>query len=136
MIHFFFFFLFFFGYTHGIWKFPVQRLNPSCSYDLCYSCGSSGSLTHCTGLGVKPVPQQPPEPPQRQHRIFNLYCTTVRTPWFIFLWCLLLWMLQVLLGCLKMQPNLKLNHSDNIDCFGTYLFLCYVYLVFTSYVYL
>ena len=34
---------YFYGYTHGIWKMPGQRLNPSCSCNLCHSC-STGPL--------------------------------------------------------------------------------------------
>ena len=29
------------GCTHGIWKFPVQGLNPSCSYNRRHRCGST-----------------------------------------------------------------------------------------------
>ena len=36
-----------FGYTHGVWKFPVQGSNPCLSCDLCHSCGNARSLTHC-----------------------------------------------------------------------------------------
>lgn len=32
---------FFFGYIYGIWKFPGQGSNPSCSYDLCYNAAMS-----------------------------------------------------------------------------------------------
>ena len=41
----FFFFFFFNGCTRGIWKFPGQGLNLSCSF------GNARSLNHCAGLG-------------------------------------------------------------------------------------
>ena len=43
----------FLGYTRGIWKFPGQRSNLSCSSDLQHSCGNTRSFTHCAGLGIK-----------------------------------------------------------------------------------
>ena len=36
---------FFLGHTCGIWKFPGQGLNPSCSCDLCCSCSNARSFT-------------------------------------------------------------------------------------------
>ena len=42
----------------GIWKFPDQGRNLSCTCDLCHSYGNAGSITHCVGLGIKPAPQQ------------------------------------------------------------------------------
>ena len=56
--------LLFFGGTHGMWKFPGQGLNSGHSSPLGHSCGHGKSLTHCAGPGIKPVPQQPPEPLQ------------------------------------------------------------------------
>ena len=44
----FFFFFFFFGCSNGMWKFPVQGLNPCCSSDLSLFSDSTGSLTHST----------------------------------------------------------------------------------------
>ena len=38
-------------------EFPVQGSDPSRSCKLSHSCGSAGSLTHCVGLGIKPVSQ-------------------------------------------------------------------------------
>ena len=38
--------------THGMWKFPGQGLNPSCSCDLHYSCSNTGSLIHCARQGT------------------------------------------------------------------------------------
>ena len=35
------------------------------------SCNNIRSLTHCSGLGIKPLPQHQPELPQRQHRLLN-----------------------------------------------------------------
>ena len=46
------------GHICSIWKFPGQELNPSCSCDLHHSCSHTGSLTHCTRLGIEPVPLQ------------------------------------------------------------------------------
>ena len=40
------FFLSSYDCTCDLWKFLGQRSNPSCSYNLSYSCGSAGSLTH------------------------------------------------------------------------------------------
>ena len=54
-----FFFFFFFGHTLGIWKFPGQGSNPSCS------CDNTGSLTHSFGPGIEPVL------PQRQGWILS-----------------------------------------------------------------
>ena len=64
----------FFGCTCSIWKFPIQGLNTSCSCDLRHSRGNARSLTHCTRLGIEPVPQQQPELLQKQHWILNLLC--------------------------------------------------------------
>ena len=50
---FFFSFFFFFCHTHGIWKFPGQGLNLSCSCDLCHICSNAGSFTYCTGLRIR-----------------------------------------------------------------------------------
>ena len=50
-----FLFLFvFYGHTCIIWKFLSQELNQS------HSCGSAGSLSHCTRLRIKPAPTQLP----------------------------------------------------------------------------
>ena len=70
---FFFFFFFFFGCHQGIWKFLGQGLNPSQSFDLGHSCSNIRYLTHCAGLGIKPVP------PQRQAGSLT-HCATVGTP--------------------------------------------------------
>ena len=51
---------------------PGTNLSHNCN--LCHSCGKAGSLMHCAGLGIKPIPQQQPEPPQRQHSILTLLC--------------------------------------------------------------
>ena len=54
---FFFFFFFLFGLTLGIWKFPGQGSNLSCSCDLCHSCSNTGSLTYCATAGTpQPAP--------------------------------------------------------------------------------
>ena len=53
------FFLFnFYGCTHGIEKFPGQRMNLSHSCELHHSCINGGSHT---GPGIEPAPPQPPE---------------------------------------------------------------------------
>ena len=54
-------FFFFNGLTHGIWKFPGQKVNPSHSCDLYHSCNNTRSLTYCTRLGIEPTPPQHPE---------------------------------------------------------------------------
>ena len=49
-----------------MWKFLSQGWNPSCSCDRHHSYGNTGSLAHCTRLGIEPLLQQ------RQHQILNL----------------------------------------------------------------
>ena len=56
--------MFFLGRICSIWKFPGQGSNPSHSCNLHHN--HSGSLTHCTRPGIKPMP------PQRQCQILNL----------------------------------------------------------------
>ena len=86
------FFFFFFCHTHVIWKFLGQGLNPSHSYSVFYCCSNAVSLTYCTTVGTPlkklflggqasatPMPQQPPQPLQRQCRILNRLCCR-RTP--------------------------------------------------------
>ena len=51
----FFFFFFFFWPWHM--EFLGQGSDLSHSCDLCHSCSNAGSLTHCLGLGIKPVSQ-------------------------------------------------------------------------------
>ena len=51
-----FLYLFFFGHLKHM-EFSVQGSDPSRSCKLSHSCGSAGSLTHCVGLGIKPVSQ-------------------------------------------------------------------------------
>ena len=53
---------FFFHHTHSLWKFSGQGSNPSHSCKLSHSYSNARSLTHCTGLGIEPLPQQQPEP--------------------------------------------------------------------------
>ena len=57
--------LFFNGHTSSIWKFLGQESNLSHSCDLCHSCGK-------TRPGIEPMPQQRPEPLQRQSWVLNL----------------------------------------------------------------
>ena len=52
------FFFFFLSHTCSIWNFPGQGSNPNCICDLHHSYGTSGSLTHCARLGVRPVSLQ------------------------------------------------------------------------------
>ena len=52
-------------------EFPGQGSDLSCSCDLYHSWGNTGSLTHCAGLGMKPVSQHSredadPFAPQRE----------------------------------------------------------------------
>ena len=55
-----------------LWRYPIYASlwiywwSPSHSCNLCHSCSNAGSLTHCTGPGIKP------RTPQRQHGILNL----------------------------------------------------------------
>ena len=50
----------------SIWKFPDQGSNPRHSYSLHHSFSNAWSLTHCSGLKIKPMPLQ------KQCQIFNL----------------------------------------------------------------
>ena len=50
------FWFFLFCLHHGIWKILGQELNLSCSFNLHHSCSNAISLTHCSGLGMKPMP--------------------------------------------------------------------------------
>ena len=61
-------FFFFFGCSHGIWKFLGQGSNLSYSCDPHHSCCNARPLTHCAGLGIKPVLLP------RQCQIPNLLC--------------------------------------------------------------
>ena len=42
-------------------SFWARRSNPRHSCNLCHSCSSAGSLTHCTGLEIEPLPLQWPQ---------------------------------------------------------------------------
>ena len=55
-----------------MWKFLGQGSNLSHSCDLRHSCGNAGSLTHCTGPGIKPA--------LLQGQCWVLNCGAVRTP--------------------------------------------------------
>ena len=44
-------FYIFYGHTWGIWKFPGQGLNPSCSCDLCCSCSNPVSFNPLCQVG-------------------------------------------------------------------------------------
>ena len=74
---------FFYGFTHGIWRFPGQGLklghscDLGCSCDIGHTYGHAGSLTHCTGLGIKLTS------PQRKWG-FLTHCTTAGIPRLIF----------------------------------------------------
>ena len=61
-----FFILIFFGHSCGIWTFPGQGSNLSCSWNPHHSCGNAVSLTHCARPGMEQVL------PQRQRRVLNL----------------------------------------------------------------
>ena len=58
-------FVFFFSRTHSTWTFPRQGINPCHSCNLHHSCSNTGSLTHCAGPGIEPMPSQ------RQCQILN-----------------------------------------------------------------
>ena len=62
-------FVFVFCHTRGLYKFLGQGLGPSCSCGLRHSYGKARSLTHYTGPGIKPAPQQWLKPLRRQHGI-------------------------------------------------------------------
>ena len=61
-------FFFFFDHTCHIWKFLGQVSNTS------HSSGNAGCLRYCARPWIKPVPQQLPEPLQRQCQILNTLC--------------------------------------------------------------
>ena len=48
-------------YFCGIWKFLGQGFNPSCSCNLCHSCGNTRSFNPLHPWVIKPVPPQQPE---------------------------------------------------------------------------
>ena len=50
------------GHTCGIWKFPGQRVNLSCSWDPHHSCGNAGCFNPLRRVGDEPAPLQWPEP--------------------------------------------------------------------------
>ena len=81
-IFFFFSFLFFFGCTQSIRKFLGQRSNLSSS-TYATAVAALDTLTHCTGLGMEPDPQQQPEPLQRQCQVLNPLCHTGNS-WNVF----------------------------------------------------
>ena len=107
--HWYLFFFFNFGCTHSIWKFPGQRSNPSHSYNWHQSHGHTRSLTLCARSGIKPMPQQWPEPLQRQHWVLNLPHHSRNSPW-----CLLLVLLgqDSILSCF-FAPDLQLSLVSN-----------------------
>ena len=53
---FFFFFFFFLAAPQRV-ELPGQGSDLSHSYELCWSCGNAGSLTHCAGPGIEPSSQ-------------------------------------------------------------------------------
>ena len=61
-----FFIFFFFSHAHGIWKFPGQGSNLSCSCHLRHSHNTTRSLTHSAGPGIEQGPWQ------RQCQILSL----------------------------------------------------------------
>ena len=46
----------FYGHSHSIWKFPVQRLNLSHSCELCHSCCNTRSFNPLLPAGMEPMP--------------------------------------------------------------------------------
>ena len=70
----------FYGRTYGIWKFLDQGLNLSHSYDLCLSCGNTGSFNslpcarNVTHMSVVTTSVG-----------FLTHCTTAGTPLIVFL---------------------------------------------------
>ena len=53
----FFFFFFFFSFLAALWHMKVsgQGSDPSHNCNLCHSCNSTESLTHCAGAGIEPA---------------------------------------------------------------------------------
>ena len=76
-------FLFLFGHNCGIWKFLGQRLNPSCSWDLCHSNSNAGFFNPlcwvrdgtCTSAANWAAVA-----------VFLIHCTEVGTPTQHFRW--------------------------------------------------
>ena len=48
----------FMAYAFGIWKFPGQRLNLSCSCNLCCTCGNTGFFNPLHQAGMEPASPQ------------------------------------------------------------------------------
>ena len=68
--------LFSFLATLPLTEFPGQGSDASYGCDCCCSCGNIGSLTRCTGLGIKPVSQRAqdaadPVAPERELQKFS-----------------------------------------------------------------
>ena len=71
-------FLFLYGHTHTIWKFLARDWIQATAVIYVSLVAMLDSLTHCTGLGIKPAPLQWPA-------VRNLtHCISVGTPWFLF----------------------------------------------------
>ena len=68
------FYFYIFGCNFGLWKFPGQGSNLSCSCNLRQSCSNTGFLTPCAGPEMEPMLQCQLKPLQRQQRILHRLC--------------------------------------------------------------
>ena len=58
-------------------------VDPSCSCNICLSCGNTRSLTHCAGPGIKPTP---PQRPSLCSQVLNPLCHSRNFLWAVS-WC-------------------------------------------------
>ena len=111
-------FLFFsLGYTCGIWKFPGQGLNLSCSCHLRHSCGNAGSLSHCAGPEIEPEPQQQPQPlqilnPLCHSRLLRFVSNTILQRWWDVLPLIRLYCMRLYWLWKSKQSNCELHGGE------------------------
>lgn len=81
--------LFFLGLYPQHIEFPGQGSDPSRSCDPNHSCGTAGSLTHCAGLGIKPVTWHSQDATDKQifrKSKYSKYCATAGTTPNLIIW--------------------------------------------------
>ena len=72
-----FYFYFFNGYTHSIWRFLGQGLNPSCSHNLCHGSTNTGSFNPLCQAGDQTRASTGTRAPVVG---FLTHCATTETP--------------------------------------------------------
>ena len=76
---------FFYGHSCGIWKFPSQGVNLSCSCDLCCSCSNTRSFNPLYQVGAQ---THTSTATQTAAVGFLTQCATIGTPILIDFWML------------------------------------------------